>query len=377
MGALIISGIVLTTLLLSLMLSKKSKLEADRFLIFYLLFSLTSQVYFYLNSLDLFRHSVWLLLTKSTYLLHAPVFFLYIYALTKGRPLSRKKVLWIFTPFLGYVLMFLYYYFIGFEGRHISAETGWLYIDHELSIPWAIFVVLFLLIEPFFMVWFYILLRDYSKRTHDNVSSVEHINLRWLNVLFYIWVLPAAVLIPLSILSIGSDRMPVQHLETAIALANLAFIFVMGYFGFKQTAVFSNLEWKTPDHVKKTGAYERSGLTPEQAATYHQKLLQLMTKSKPYLNGELSARDLARELDISINHLSEILSKRQNQNFFDFVNSYRVAEVKQKMHDPAFRQLTLLGIAFECGFNSKTSFNTIFKKFTGQTPSQYYKSVSS
>lgn len=376
MGALIISGIVLTILLLSLMLSKKGKLEADKFLILYLFFSLASQVYFYLNLLELLQHTIWLLLAKSTYLLHGPIFFLYVYALTKGKSLDRRKALWIFSPFIGYVLTFFYYYFVGFEGHHISAETGWLYIDHQLSVPWAVFVILFLLIEPFFLLWFYILLREYRKNALDSLSSVEHINLRWLTVLFYIWIVPALMLIPLSILSVGSDWVPVQHVETTIALANMGFIFVMGYFGFKQTAVFSNLEWQRSDNKTRSGAYEKSGLTPEQASIYHQQLLRLMIEKKPYLNGELNARELAKELNISVNHLSETLSKKQNQNFFDFVNNYRVAAVKEKMQDPTFRQLTLLAIAFESGFNSKTSFNMIFKKFTGQTPSQYYKSVN-
>ena len=98
-----------------------------------------------------------------------------------------------------------------------------------------------------------------------------------------------------------------------------------------------------------------------------------MTDQKPYLDGELTAGALSQALGISINHLSQVLNQEQHQNFFDFINSYRVKEVIEKMKDPGNRHLTLLALALDSGFNSKTSFNTVFKKVTHQTPSQFYK----
>jgi AraC-like DNA-binding protein len=80
---------------------------------------------------------------------------------------------------------------------------------------------------------------------------------------------------------------------------------------------------------------------------------------------------------MSPNHLSQVINQLEGKNFFDFVNAYRVEEVKRKMADDRSKKLTLLAIALESGFNSKTSFNMVFKKMTGQTPSQYYKSPDS
>jgi len=100
-----------------------------------------------------------------------------------------------------------------------------------------------------------------------------------------------------------------------------------------------------------------------------------MQEKKPYLNGELTAGELSKLLGISVNHLSQVLNKEQKQNFFDFINSYRIKDVLLKMEDPSNAHLTLLALALDSGFNSKTSFNTIFKKVTNQTPSQYYKSL--
>jgi len=77
---------------------------------------------------------------------------------------------------------------------------------------------------------------------------------------------------------------------------------------------------------------------------------------------------------IPTHQLSRVINEHFGRNFFDFINGYRVAEVKRKILDPAYAHFSLLGIAFESGFNSKSAFNRVFKKITGQTPSQFKES---
>jgi len=79
------------------------------------------------------------------------------------------------------------------------------------------------------------------------------------------------------------------------------------------------------------------------------------------------------ELNIISHYLSQVINEQFNLNFFDFVNRYRVEVFKEKIKDTVFRNYSLLGIAFECGFNSKSAFNRIFKQATGLTPSQFKK----
>ena len=98
-----------------------------------------------------------------------------------------------------------------------------------------------------------------------------------------------------------------------------------------------------------------------------------MEKEKPYLNGKLSLKEVADSLNISVNHLSQVINEQTGMSFFDFVNKYRIEEVKVRLTDPKNEQFTLLAIAFDCGFNSKSSFNSIFKKIMGFTPSQFSK----
>lgn len=94
-----------------------------------------------------------------------------------------------------------------------------------------------------------------------------------------------------------------------------------------------------------------------------------------YLDAGLSLRSLADELDIHPNEISRITNLALGKSFSDFINEYRVQAVKKKMQDPAFDIITLLGIAYDSGFNSKTTFNRTFKQFTGKTPVAYKESL--
>jgi AraC-like DNA-binding protein len=117
--------------------------------------------------------------------------------------------------------------------------------------------------------------------------------------------------------------------------------------------------------------YEKSTLTAERAERYLDRLLHCMNNEKPFTDGELSVQTLAEKLSIPAHHLSQTINERLGQTFADFVNSYRVEEAKRRLLDPAFKHLSLLGIAEEVGFNSKSSFNSIFKKHTSMTPSEF------
>ncbi|HTJ52679.1 MAG TPA: helix-turn-helix domain-containing protein [Cyclobacteriaceae bacterium] len=98
-----------------------------------------------------------------------------------------------------------------------------------------------------------------------------------------------------------------------------------------------------------------------------------MVEKKPYLDAELTLSTLAKDLSMSRNQLSHLINVGVGANFYDFVNKYRVEEVKRLMTDPQVKNFNLLGIALEAGFKSKSTFNLIFKRFTGLTPTEYRK----
>jgi AraC-like DNA-binding protein len=100
-----------------------------------------------------------------------------------------------------------------------------------------------------------------------------------------------------------------------------------------------------------------------------------METEKPHLNENLTLGELANNLEILPNNLSRLINEEFGKNFHEFVNAYRIDEVKKSLADPKFAHYSLLGIAFECGFNSKSTFNSVFKQLTGKTPSAYRKSL--
>jgi AraC-like DNA-binding protein len=375
MDALMMAGLVLTLLLLSVMLGKRKKLRADKFLIFYLVASVLGEGYGFLERTEWMQHSYWMLLGRGLYLIYSPLFFMYVYALTHEGHVPR----WLFgvavAPLLAYIVHFFYYYGWVFDNHTLEVKSGLLYINGVVSWSWLLFVVLMIVIEPIYLIWFYRVLRSYRLRILDSVSNTDRIHLNWVRVLFYLHLLIVILLVPVSLLALGQNKVSMNFFQMTIEITSLFFFFVLGYYGFNQTTVFANVEVKSPDPIKSVG-YERSGLSDEQAAQHHRQLLAIMKEKRPYLNGELSAQELAQLVGISTHQLSQVLNTIQQESYFDFVNRYRVDEVKARLQNKDYAHLTLLGIALDSGFNSKTSFNTIFKKFTGQTPSQFQKTLT-
>jgi AraC-like DNA-binding protein len=101
-----------------------------------------------------------------------------------------------------------------------------------------------------------------------------------------------------------------------------------------------------------------------------------MESNKPYLEPDLSIYKVAASLDVPRHHVSQVINEQAKKSFYDFVNSYRVEEVKKMLISPAMNNRNILGIALDCGFNSKATFNAAFKKYTGMTPSAYQKTSS-
>lgn len=122
--------------------------------------------------------------------------------------------------------------------------------------------------------------------------------------------------------------------------------------------------------------YANSNLTPEQSAEIKAKLQMYMEKHEPYLESQMRIKDLAEQTGISSHQISQVLNESFNQNFFEFVNSYRVKKAKALIEDPTNAPLTLTAIGFEAGFNSKTTFYEAFKRATGTTPAQYKQNLS-
>jgi TolB-like protein/AraC-like DNA-binding protein len=124
---------------------------------------------------------------------------------------------------------------------------------------------------------------------------------------------------------------------------------------------------------KDTKKYKKTNIPKELAAKIEKMLEDQMVREKTYLNPALNLSDLAESVHISNNQLSQILNEAIGKNFYDYVNSYRLRHFLKVREIPKYRNYTLLSLAYECGFSSKTTFNAFFRKTMGMTPSEYFK----
>jgi AraC-like DNA-binding protein len=159
-------------------------------------------------------------------------------------------------------------------------------------------------------------------------------------------------------------------IDAALQLSISILIYSIGYKGLKQPEIFLSPPALQEEQLRSE-KYSRSGLSDESAEDVKQKLIALMSSEKLYLDNDLSLQKLADRMKISSHNLSEVINSRLNQSYYDFINGYRVEEFKRRIADPANTAFNLISIAYDSGFKSKGTFNSIFKKFTGLTPSEY------
>ncbi len=310
--------------------------------------------------------------------LHGPFLYYYVDTVTATRARLKKSYLWHLAPYL---------IFAGFQAIQQNPFAGHSHGQqvniHLFDLSYLSNTVLFLSV-PAYSIWSLVLLRRYRRRILDTFSTTDRINLNWLRYLItamsLVWFAVLGFIVGPDLAG-KSDSMGLGHLVLApISL----FVYATGYFGFRQTTIFSDVaviptepESASAPESEVVAKYQKSGLTDNDAARTLARLLKYMTDERPYLEADLTLPQVAAAMFVSVNHLSQVINDLREQNFFDFVNSFRVEAVKDKLGDPQNDAFSLLAIGLDCGFGSKSSFNRIFKSLTGITPSQYKKSLTS
>jgi AraC-like DNA-binding protein len=142
----------------------------------------------------------------------------------------------------------------------------------------------------------------------------------------------------------------------------------MFFRGLRQPAIFSGY-----NENESRAKYKKTSLVDAVKEDFKNKLLLYMETQKPYLEPSLCLNDLAKKVAIPPHHIFQVLNTSLNQNFFDFINSYRIKESRRLLSEQGPDKKMILEILYETGFNSKSVFNTAFKKHTGMTPSQFRK----
>ncbi|MEO0876838.1 MAG: AraC family transcriptional regulator [Bacteroidota bacterium] len=207
----------------------------------------------------------------------------------------------------------------------------------------------------------------------SNFSNLKEVTLTWLRKLIVYYRLLLLVWVPFVAAFLLFFRFQLQYLLIVLALYLLILVltyltFWIGIEGFGR----GNLTLIQATKRKPENKNFNRLTTPE-IQDFIERINQLMLVDKMYLNENLSLKELAQQLTADPNLVSFVLNQHLKSNFHDFINRHRVEEVKHKMQDRQYAHLFLLGIAFESGFNSKTTFNRVFKQTTGLTPTQFQK----
>ncbi|MCI0696889.1 helix-turn-helix domain-containing protein [candidate division KSB1 bacterium] len=289
-----------------------------------------------------------------------PLFYLYILALTSQRFAFEKRHLLHFVPFViydGYLLPF-----------YLQSETikvnYWIIVHgHNSPWPWHLEMAVSICHPLIYIILAIRQLASHRRTIKESFSSIEKINLAWIrNLLIGVGLVWASYFVTYSF--------DVDWLIHVVALLIVGMIYYMGFKGLIQPEIFAAEEER-----ELQPKYAKSALSSDKADAYLEKLLNVMKTEKPYADSDLSLQKLAKKLAISSHHLSQIINDRLRQNFFEFVNRYRVEEAKRLIAVPENRNKNLAEIGFQAGFNSLSSFNAAFKKHAGMTPSQFRASI--
>jgi len=365
------AGIAISLFLLIILISKKQKNNADKIMTAWFFFAVLHLVYISWYAQEGYFEKPQLIGWEMPLpLLHGPFLYLYISSLTNQK--SRFPGILHFLPFL------LAYLVLAPVLLSMPAQDWLNEVKAQQFRPFFNgFLVVIIISGITYVILSLILLHRHRKNIADQFSSTDKITLNWLRYLIAgIGVIWGVVIF---------YRTP-QTLYISVAL----FMFFIGYFGIKQVGIFCDPPLIAPlptvvpadalptvEAASETGAgkmkYERTGVTEEEVGKIHEALINLMQGKQLYKEPELTLGDLAKELQVHPSILSQVINSQEQMSFYDYINTQRVAAFKQILQQPESRQFTLLSLAFECGFNSKSSFNRNFRKMMQCSPTDYLK----
>jgi AraC-like DNA-binding protein len=243
------------------------------------------------------------------------------------------------------------------------------------------------------------LLRKHQTRIRELVANTDDMDLLWFrNFLLFMLVIAAAfVLQVVCVELLETTGIRRAHLEDLVRILISALVLHLGYKALKQPEIFSPAlagdKSPRPVHesdnahtgyqnspaqaktAEKQSKYQHSSMPADLSETLANDVVLYVEREKPYLDNNLSLPELAKQVGLSTHHLSQLINESLGHSFFDFINQYRVEWVKTRLQTSYSSGESILNIAMESGFNSKSSFYAAFKKRTNMTPSQWLKTI--
>jgi AraC-like DNA-binding protein len=364
-------------LLAVLIFQKHRALSANRYLASLMLCYTIILVHLLLQDVGFYTIAPWVFLIVGVPLLAMPLHYLYTKHLINRSPRLELREWLHLAPFFvfetGLVVIVIW---TGLDmGRAASAQPG--------DAPWTLRLFNWVIIAQgsVYLGISVQMINRYNKHIKDVLSSIERVHLAWLRNVSIAGLTAIGCFFIEDVLMTRGINIS-NFILSSVGFA--IYVYGIGYTGLSRSEIFTSPEAERSLHIvadieteeqaaAQTTRYENPRLSPEITKDYLDRLLALMDEKKPYLDSGLTLPQLAKLLSITPHQLSEVINTQLQKNFFEFINSYRIEHVKEDLLDPAKNHLKLLAIAFDAGFNSKPTFNTIFKAQTKMTPSEYRK----
>lgn len=273
-----------------------------------------------------------------------PLFYLYLKSIFK--PLNKLNTLDLFHGSVFVFIVTLQFFY----------ENFWLQ-------PWKIFIVVDTVQIAIYILWSFLEFKLIYLFFKPDYFKLDRRFIRWLQFFIIINIITLIIMILSWLMAFQIIVIQNWHywIMRLVGFTNFVFMNTVVYIALKIPDLFISIKYKNGE------------LPKEIQKKYTSRLIRHMETYKPYLNPLLSLQSLASEISISTKHLSQIINNSFQQNFYHFINSYRIEECKKLLSDNTQNDINILEIAYDVGFNSKNSFNSAFKKHTGMTPSEFRK----
>lgn len=367
----LVGGIVVSIIILLLLFKSGKKELPQRLLIVFFAVLLLFLMHAYSDFHDI--TVLWIttfIFNDSLELLVGPILFLYVKSLFEDNKSLIKKNAFHFVPLIIYFFLIC----IPMLTSMIQNEFMFSYLKYlnDYSLWMFTLLMVYLIAYMVLALWHFL---KYKSIMPLHFSTISKTDLVWVRNMLIgsIFVASVGLVINIKDLIIGSE----EDTEWITMVLVVILIAYLGYYGVKQTKMllpdFLIDESKTRTKKNQTKAF--SELEEKELIESKNQLINVLEEQKAYLDEDLTLNKLAQQIETTDKKLSLLLNQYMNTTFYDFINKYRIESVKEKLKSKEFENLTLLGIAYESGFKSKTSFNRIFKKETGFSPSEYKKSL--
>ncbi len=370
MSYFFVTGISISLFLAVILLTKKRKYTADFILSGLLIFAAQTIFHSFLLETGLY------LTCPDLFVLGFPspiivAVFLYLYTRYQTHNIQFQwRELWHFLPAAVIFLIYTNFFFLSHSRKLAVMQSEGAGYEFENLLRIGVIYISGI-------VYSFLSLRilfKYRRNIKNEFSNTERIEFNWL-----VFLIIGILTIWLIVLFGQSEKL--------ISTSSTIFVILLGYFGITQVNVFGSKvaavstvilindeKQKGPDILYRPVKYQYSNLSEDESLQIHEQLLKILEREKPFLNSELTLAELAKLIPTHPNKLSEVINKYEQKNFYDLINERRIQEFFRLLNMTENKQYTLMSLAFDCGFNSKASFNRNFKKYTGKTPTEYQNS---